>query len=114
VALIVRSVVCCCRLGTTLKAAGSQENFMKIDKECVKTTLSYCHCGSPLTSFGFVLFVISYVVNAAKAAKVDKDQRLIHVSVRHPHLVTRPILHRWSTWHHPHFLPFAIGYRGQS
>jgi len=42
-------------LGTTAKLAGSQENFTKIDKE--------------------------YVVNAAKAAKVDKDQRLIYVSV---------------------------------
>ncbi|KAI0297452.1 hypothetical protein B0F90DRAFT_1739447 [Multifurca ochricompacta] len=42
-------------LGTTLKLAGSQENFTKIDKE--------------------------YVVNAAKAAKVDKDQRLVYLSV---------------------------------
>lgn len=42
-------------LGTTLKLAGSQENFTKIDKE--------------------------YVVNAAKAAKVDKDQQLVYVSV---------------------------------
>ncbi|KAH9055728.1 hypothetical protein EDB87DRAFT_1676170 [Lactarius vividus] len=42
-------------LGTTLKLAGSQENFTKIDKE--------------------------YVVNAAKAAKVDKDQRLVYISV---------------------------------
>lgn len=43
-------------LGTTLKLAGSQENFTKIDKE--------------------------YVVNAAKAAKVDnlKDQRLVYIS----------------------------------
>ncbi|KAH9074955.1 hypothetical protein EDB83DRAFT_1883115 [Lactarius deliciosus] len=42
-------------LGTTMKLAGSQENFTKIDKE--------------------------YVVNAAKAAKVDKDQRLVYISV---------------------------------
>ncbi|KAI9458374.1 hypothetical protein BJY52DRAFT_1426482 [Lactarius psammicola] len=42
-------------LGTTLKLAGSQENFTKIDKE--------------------------YVVNAAKAAKVDKDQQLVYISV---------------------------------
>ncbi|KAH9044008.1 hypothetical protein EDB84DRAFT_1471349 [Lactarius hengduanensis] len=42
-------------LGTTIKLAGSQENFTKIDKE--------------------------YVVNAAKAAKVDKDQRLVYISV---------------------------------
>ncbi|KAI9440865.1 hypothetical protein H4582DRAFT_1501353 [Lactarius indigo] len=42
-------------LGTTLKLAGSQENFTKIDKE--------------------------YVVNAAKAAKVDKEQRLVYISV---------------------------------
>jgi len=42
-------------MGTTEKNAGSQENFTKIDKE--------------------------YVVNAAKAAKADKDQRLIYVSV---------------------------------
>jgi oxidoreductase len=42
-------------MGTTAKSAGSQENFTKIDKE--------------------------YVVNAAKAAKADKDQRLIYVSV---------------------------------
>lgn len=42
-------------LGTTLKLAGSEENFTKIDKE--------------------------YVVNAAKAAKVDKDQRLVYMSV---------------------------------
>jgi len=41
-------------LGTTIKAAGSQENFTKIDKE--------------------------YVVNAAKAAKVDKDQQLVYIS----------------------------------
>ncbi|KAH9964401.1 hypothetical protein BJV74DRAFT_786405, partial [Russula compacta] len=41
-------------LGTTAKLAGSQENFTKIDRE--------------------------YVVNAAKAAKADKDQRLIYVS----------------------------------
>jgi hypothetical protein len=32
--LIIQSIVCC-RLGTTLKAAGSQENFTKIDKEWV-------------------------------------------------------------------------------
>jgi oxidoreductase len=42
-------------LGTTINLAGSQENFTKIDKE--------------------------YVVNAAKAAKVDKDQRLVYISV---------------------------------
>ncbi|KAH9968446.1 hypothetical protein BGW80DRAFT_1338589 [Lactifluus volemus] len=42
-------------LGTTAKLAGSQENFTKIDRE--------------------------YVLNAAKAAKVDKDQRLIYISV---------------------------------
>jgi len=42
-------------MGTTAKNAGSQENFTKIDKE--------------------------YVVNAAKAAKTDKHQRLIYVSV---------------------------------
>jgi len=42
-------------LGTTVRDAGSQENFTKIDRE--------------------------YVVNAAKAAKVEKDQRLIYVSV---------------------------------
>ncbi|KAN0132772.1 hypothetical protein V8E53_009443 [Lactarius tabidus] len=41
-------------LGTTLKLAGSQEIFTKVDKE--------------------------YVVNAAKAAKVDKDQRLVYIS----------------------------------
>jgi len=41
-------------LGTTAKAAGSSENFTKIDRE--------------------------YVVNAAKAAKADNDQRLIYVS----------------------------------
>jgi len=41
-------------LGTTKKNAGSEENFTRIDKD--------------------------YVVNAAKAAKVDKDQRLIYVS----------------------------------
>ena len=32
----------------------------------------------PLTSF----LVFRYVVNAAKAAKADKDQRLIYLSVR--------------------------------
>ncbi|KAF8493035.1 hypothetical protein F5888DRAFT_1726475 [Russula emetica] len=42
-------------MGTTAKDAGSRENFTKIDKE--------------------------YVVNAAKVAKTDKDQRLIYVSV---------------------------------
>jgi len=42
-------------MGTSAKNAGSQENFTKIDKE--------------------------YVVNAAKVAKADKDQRLIYVSV---------------------------------
>jgi len=42
-------------MGTTAKNAGSPENFTKIDKE--------------------------YVVNAAKAAKADNDQRLIYVSV---------------------------------
>jgi len=41
-------------LGTTLKLAGSKENFTKIDSE--------------------------YVVNAAKAAKADKDQRLVYIS----------------------------------
>jgi len=41
-------------MGTTAKAAGSQDNFTKIDKE--------------------------YVINAAKAAKADNDQRLIYVS----------------------------------
>ncbi|KAH9991163.1 hypothetical protein BJV77DRAFT_1009290 [Russula vinacea] len=46
-------------MGTTAKSAGSQENFTKIDKE--------------------------YVVNAAKAAKADKDQRLIYVSVSTAH-----------------------------
>lgn len=30
-----RSFRVCGRLGTSLKAAGSQENFTKIDKECV-------------------------------------------------------------------------------
>lgn len=41
-------------LGTSAKRAGSSENFTKIDKD--------------------------YVVNAAKAAKVDKDQRLVYIS----------------------------------
>jgi len=41
-------------MGTTAKAAGSPDNFTRIDKE--------------------------YVVNAAKAAKADKDQRLIYLS----------------------------------
>ena len=71
-----------CRMGTTAKNAGSQENFTKIDKEYVSSS-------SPLNFFllllrypliSFVLF--RYVVNAAKAAKADKDQRLIYVSVR--------------------------------
>lgn len=42
-------------VGTSLMNAGSRENFTKIDKD--------------------------YVVNAAKVAKTDKDQRLIYVSV---------------------------------
>ncbi|KAI9509113.1 hypothetical protein F5148DRAFT_800622 [Russula earlei] len=47
-------IIVVCRLGTTAKLAGSQEKFTKIDRD--------------------------YVVNAAKAAKVDKDQRLIYIS----------------------------------
>ncbi|KAI0271118.1 hypothetical protein BGY98DRAFT_1100374 [Russula aff. rugulosa BPL654] len=43
-------------MGTSAKNAGSQENFTKIDKE--------------------------YVVNAAKFAKTDKEQRLVYLSVR--------------------------------
>ncbi|KAI0258699.1 hypothetical protein BC834DRAFT_695605 [Gloeopeniophorella convolvens] len=42
-------------MGTTLRTAGSPESFEKIDRE--------------------------YVVNAAKAAKSDADQRLVYVSV---------------------------------
>lgn len=45
----------------------------------------------------FVRFSISYVVNAAKAAKADKDQRLIYVSVRLPSLVHMPAMRRWLT-----------------
>jgi len=41
-------------MGTTARNAGSRENFTRIDRE--------------------------YVVNAAKAAKADKDQRLIYLS----------------------------------
>ncbi|KAH8989475.1 hypothetical protein EDB92DRAFT_1935514 [Lactarius akahatsu] len=54
-------------LGTTIKLAGSQENFTKIDKE--------------------------YVVNAAKAAKADKDQRLVYISLGYKDTVVfRPAL----------------------
>jgi hypothetical protein len=35
-------------------------------------------------------------VNAAKAAKADKDQRLIFVSVRLPSLVHMPTMRRWA------------------
>lgn len=42
------------QLGTTRAAAGSAENFTKIDKD--------------------------YVINAAKAAKTESDQRLLYLS----------------------------------
>jgi len=73
-----------CRLGTTKKNAGSEENFTRIDKEYVcqwSMHLDSPHPRNMLTSFPFSI-LFSYVVNAAKAAKVDKDQRLIYVSVR--------------------------------
>jgi len=76
------------RLGTTANNAGSQENFTKIDKEYVEPSFDTPSSSPPFFFFLFLLpSLISYdffryVVNAAKAAKADKDQRLIYVSVR--------------------------------
>jgi oxidoreductase len=76
------------RMGTTAKNAGSQENFTKIDKEYVEPFFDHLDkfSSSPLyiyiSSFSVTAHVFfSYVVNAAKVAKTDKDQRLIYVSV---------------------------------
>jgi hypothetical protein len=44
----------------------------------------------PLISF--VCFCSRYVINAAEAAKVDKDQRLIYLSVRVPLNIYRCIV----------------------
>jgi hypothetical protein len=77
-------------MGTTANNAGSQENFTKIDKEYVQPffdRLDKLSSSPPFFSllpsrWSLISYVfVRYVVNAAKAAKADKDQRLIYVSV---------------------------------
>jgi hypothetical protein len=80
------------RMGTSAKNAGSQENFTKIDKEYVEPFFDHFDkLSSYPPSFFLILpsrqLLIShgsfrYVVNAAKFAKTDKEQRLVYLSVR--------------------------------
>ncbi len=82
------------RMGTSAMKAGSSENFTKIDKEYVVSLPSFAISTAPVhSSLGFLTCIsvsahlfrlFRYVVNAAKTAKADKDQRLIYVSVRFP------------------------------
>jgi hypothetical protein len=64
-------------MGTSIQNASSEENFIKIDREYVELFFLFPSWYS-LISYG----LFRYVVNAAKVAKTDKDQRLIYVSVR--------------------------------
>ena len=97
------------RMGTTAKSAGSQENFTKIDKEYVEAfplpsslQTPFLPSYFPLTSASvpahIFFFSLRYVVNAAKAAKADKDQRLIYVSVRSS-------FHLWASSHVFSYVP---------
>jgi hypothetical protein len=63
-------------LGTTKKAAGGAENFVKIDREYVPATVQALlpRQLTPTKSF-------RYVINAAKEARVSEKQRLVYLSV---------------------------------
>lgn len=71
-------------LGTTRATAGSAAAFEKIDRECVASYLCL------QLAVELTCCVGSYVVNAAKAAKVDgAQQTIVYLSVRR-HAAVRP------------------------